>query len=219
MTDASPPAAAAVRVRQAGSEDIPGIISMCEKVYPGSPPWTGAQLRSHHDVFPEGQLVAVTDQEEVVGSASSLIVMWDDYAMTTSWRDFTDRGMFTNHDPDGHTLYGAEVMVRPDFQGLGVGKALYQARRGLVRHFGLWRIRAGARLRGYHQMADRMSPEEYAAEVVAGRIGDPTLTFQLGQGFHVLAVVRGYLRYDPESLGNAAVIEWISPDAPVATGG
>ena len=43
-----------------------------------------------------------------------------------------------------------------------------------------------------------------------GEIGDPTLSFQLRQGFHVLAVVQGYLRNDPESLGYAAVIEWIN---------
>jgi hypothetical protein len=30
----------------------------------------------------------------------------------------------------------------------------------------------------------------------------------------VLAVVSGYLRHDPESLGFAAVIEWLNPDAP-----
>jgi len=30
------------------------------------------------------------------------------------------------------------------------------------------------------------------------------------QDFHVLAVVGGYLGNDPESLGHAAVIEWIN---------
>jgi hypothetical protein len=32
----------------------------------------------------------------------------------------------------------------------------------------------------------------------------------LRQGFHVLAVVGGYLGNDPESLGHAAVIEWVN---------
>jgi GNAT superfamily N-acetyltransferase len=128
-----------------------------------------------------------------------------------NWRDFTDQGMFTNHDPQrGRTLYGAEIMVDPALQGKGSGKKLYQARRQLVERLGLLRIRAGARLRGYHRFANRMSAEDYVRLVVKGQIGDPTLSFQLRQGFHVLAVVNNYLRHDPESLGFAAVIEWIN---------
>jgi len=41
-------------------------------------------------------------------------------------------------------------------------------------------------------------------------MGDPTLSFQLKQGFEVLAVVRNYLPHDTGSLGWAAVIEWIN---------
>jgi GNAT superfamily N-acetyltransferase len=146
--------------------------------------------------------------------AASLIVLWDDYSITTTWRDFTDAGRFTNHDPArGRTLYGAEVMVHPRRQGMGIGTQLYAARAALVRRLGLLRIRAGARLRGYHRHAATLSPEAYVARVVRGELRDPTLSFQLRQGFHVLAVVSGYLRYDPESGGNAAVIEWLNPDA------
>ena len=49
-------------------------------------------------------------------------------------------------------------------------------------------------------------------EVVAGRLTDPTLSFQLRERFRVLAIVADYLRHDPESLGYAAVIEWINHD-------
>jgi GNAT superfamily N-acetyltransferase len=123
--------------------------------------------------------------------------------------------MFTNHDPDhGRTLYAAEVMVDPERQGLGIGSQLYAARQDLVTRLGLRRIRAGARLRGYHQFAQEMSPREYVTRVERGELTDPTLSFQLGRGFRVLAVTSGYLRHDPESLGFAAVIEWLNPDAP-----
>ncbi len=76
--------------------------------------------------------------QRVVGMAASLIVFWDDYDMKDSWRDFTDHGMFTNHDPvKGRTLYGAEVMVRPSMQGRGIGSKIYHARRELVRRLGV----------------------------------------------------------------------------------
>ncbi len=204
-----------VRVVPMRTEHFGPIIELTGRVYPGSPPWSEAQLASHLRVFPDGQLVALDTAGEVAGMAASLIVLWDDYEMQTSWRDFTDGGFFTNHDPEhGRTLYGAEVMVDPARQGQGFGSALYAARADLVRRLGLRRIRAGARLRGYHRVADRMSAAEYVAQVEAGTLRDPTLTFQLHHGFRVLQVVEGYLRHDPESRGWAAVIEWLNPDAP-----
>jgi GNAT superfamily N-acetyltransferase len=208
------PGTSRINIRQTRPEDFEGIIELTRRVYPGSPPWSPEQLASHLTVFPDGQLVALVE-EAIVGMASSLIVLWDDYEFETNWRDFTAEGTFTNHDPErGRTLYGAEVMVDPTRQGQGIGSVLYDARRQLAVRLGLRRIRAGARLRGYHHVADRMSAHEYVKRVESGAFTDPTLTFQLNRGFHVLAVVSDYLRHDPESLGYAAVIEWLNPEAP-----
>jgi ribosomal protein S18 acetylase RimI-like enzyme len=204
-----------ITVRATRPEDFDGIIALTERVYPGSPPWSKEQLASHLRVFPDGQFVAVAPDGTIVGMAASLIVLWDDYEFDTNWRDFTAGGTFTNHDPErGRTLYGAEVVVDPTRQGAGIGTLLYDARRELTVRLGLRRVRAGARLRGYHQVADRMSAREYVTRVERGELTDPTLTFQLHRGFHVLAVVSGYLRHDPESLGYAAVIEWLNPGQP-----
>jgi len=203
----------AIVIRPTRPDDAAAIVELCGAVYPGAPAWSPEQLASHLAVFPEGQLVATEAPDgPVVGMAASLIVLWDDYSVATSWRDFTDHGRFTNHDPEhGRTLYGAEVMVHPERQGRGIGKQLYGARAALVERLGLLRIRAGARLRGYHRHAATCTPEEYVARVVRGEVGDPTLSFQLRQGFRVLAVVPGYLRHDPASAGHAAVIEWTNP--------
>jgi len=201
-----------VAVRNTTSSDFPGIMDLSRRVYPDSAPWSERQLESHLRVFPQGQFVAVeTRGGRVVGMAASLILLWDDYEARMDWRDFTDQGMFTNHDPEhGRTLYGAEVMVDPERQRSGIGKKLYRARRELMERLGLLRIRAGARLRGYHRYAGRMGAEEYVRRVVRGSIADPTLSFQIRQGFRVLTVVDNYLGHDPESLGHAAVIEWIN---------
>lgn len=202
-----------VIVRNTTPADFPGIIALSARVYHGYG-WWAEGLASHLRIFPEGQLVAVrASTGDVVGMAASLIVLWDDYDISSSWRDFTAGGTFTNHDPaQGRTLYGAEVMVAPELQGHGIGSMLYTAREELAKRLGLLRIRAGARLRGYHQYADRMSAEEYAAAVAAGEINDPTLSFQLHRGFHIIGVVERYLQFDPESLGHAAVIEWVNPE-------
>ncbi len=200
-------------VRTTWRDDFAGIARLTEAVYPGAPPWNEQQLSSHLDVFPEGQFVAVEEPGgRIVGMAASLVLLWDEYQMHMNWRDFTDHGMFTNHDAEnGHTLYGAEVMVDPAVQRRGIGKRLYLARRGLVERLGLLRIRAGARLRGYHRHAKKMSPDDYVTAVVEGRLKDATLSFQLREGFKVISVVSEYLKFDPESQGYAAVIEWLNP--------
>ena len=201
-----------VLVRSTRPEDFSAITEICLQVYPNTPPWGAKQLQSHLDVFPEGQFVAELD-DAIVGMAASLLLQWDDYDIEDSWRDMTDHGMFTNHDPEGRTLYGAEIMVRPSAQGRGVGSAIYQAREDLAKRLGVWRIRAGARLRDYSSYADRMSAKEYVRRVVRGEIVDRTLTFQLHRGFRVVAVVPDYLGNDLASQGYAALIEWLNPEA------
>jgi GNAT superfamily N-acetyltransferase len=200
--------------RNTRPEDFPGIIALCREVYKSSPPWTERQLASHLNIFPQGQFVVVQKSTgRIVAMAATLIVFWDDYEMRGSWKDFTASGMFTNHDPaNGRTLYAAEVMTSPAFRRRGLAGMLYRRRVQLAKALGLLRIRAGARLAGYYKHQNDLSPEQYVERVVQGKMSDPTLSFQLKFGYHVLSVVHGYLQDDPESLGYAAVIEWLNPD-------
>jgi hypothetical protein len=202
-----------VRVRNTEPRDFAAIGELCKRIYPDTEPWAPPQLSSHLKMFPEGQFVAVHGQEEnLVGMCASLVVDWEDYGMLDDWVKFTADGLFTNHDlKRGRTLYGAEVIVDPTLQHHGVGDKLYCARRELANRFKLWRIRAGSRLRGFHNYTGIFSAEDYIIQVVHGSLHDPTLSFQLKEGFHVLAVVPHYLSEDPESLGYAAVIEWLNP--------
>lgn len=201
-------------VTHPGPEHFTAIQELCKKVYPFSKPWSIGQLEAHHSYFPDGQLIIVENKTgRLVGMAFSLIISWDDYSPQDNWQDFTSSGFFHNHNPKkGKTLYGAEVMVDPEYRGLGLGKMLYRAREEIARKYHLTRIRAGARLRGYSKYKDKYSPEEYVKKVYEEEIFDPTLSFQLNQGFVPLDVARNYLFNDPESLGYAAVIEWLNPD-------
>lgn len=203
-------------VRETRPGDFAAIERLCRITYPTLPPWTAPQLAEHMLRFPEGQAVAIDKKTgELLGMTASLVVRAADYPLDASYAEHTADGTFANHDLDrGDTLYGAEVMVDPRAQGRGVGSKLYAARRDVVRRFGLRAIRAGARMRGYHRVADHMTPEEYADAVSSGRMGDPTLSFQLGRGFRIIGVARDYLRNDPPSRGHAAVIEWVPEREP-----
>lgn len=191
--------------------DIAGVIALQKRVFPKMPPWTRRELRQHLKHFPEGQFVALDETGRVVGSASSLIITWDGSCALASWEQLTGHGTFRTHNPYGRTLYGADVGVDPDFRGAGVGAALYEARRNLVTRLGLERIVAGGRIPGYAAYADQLDAQSYVALVVARRLKDPVLDFQLREGFRVRGVIPGYLPCDESSCGYATLIEWIDP--------
>lgn len=202
------------RIRQTQPEDFQGITALCLRVYPFAKPWGADQLTSHLEYFPEGQVVAEElSSGRIVGMSASLIISWDDYEIDDNWVDFTDHGFFSNHDAEnGRTLYGAEMIVDPNFRGQRLGTYLYHARKAIAREHGLLRMRAGARLRGYHRYAEQCTPHEYLLKILSGEVFDPTISFQIKQGFNVMALVRGYLPNDPETLGWAVVIEWLNPE-------
>lgn len=202
-------------IRSTAPEHFASVAEIASLIYPDITPWNDDYLKSHLAVFPQGQLVAVEQGSGlVVGVCSGLVIDWDRQPDTSSWDALTACGMYSNHDPvNGSTLFAADVMVRPGYQGQGIGRRLYERGRfDLARQLGLWRVVAGSRLRGYHRYANRFSPEDYAAQVVQGKLNDPTLSFQLHLGFRVTGVIGGYFRGDPESLGYAAIIEWLNDE-------
>ena len=204
-----------VLVRNPTVDDIPAILALHRRCFPqpndAGGPWNEKHLRSHLHVFPEGQLLAEKDGK-ILGVASSLIVSLGRNPLRKHTYDgITDDGYFYNHDPQGDTLYGADVYVDPDARKFGIGAALYAARRDLCRRSNLRRILAGARLWHYDEHAARLTPEEYVWQVQDGKISDPVLGFQIKQGFAVRGIMPNYL-HDHRSRDHAALIEWLNPE-------
>jgi hypothetical protein len=102
-----------VTVRQMMLDDIPEVVRIQKRVYTSMAPWSAEYLAQHLALFPEGQIVAVDDSGRIVGSASSLIIDWDDYAESANWSAITGAGRFNTHNPLGKTLYGADIGVDP----------------------------------------------------------------------------------------------------------
>lgn len=202
-------------LRPATLDDVDRLIELNKLCFPAMAEqnvvWNKGQLTNHLRLFPEGQLV-VEHQGRVVGAVSSLIVnMGIDPYRPHTYAGITDGGYFHNHDPQGDTLYGADVYVHPDVRGAGVGAQLYEARRQLCRHLNLRRILAGGRIHSYHEHASRLTPEEYVRAVEMGELQDLVLGFQLREGFVVRGILRNYIR-DPNSKNCATLIEWLNPD-------
>ena len=200
-----------LRVRLMTQADIPAVITLQLRAFPGLPPWRPDQLERHLAVFPDGQLVVANAAGEILGSSSSLLIDWDDYAESANWSAITGDGSFDTHNPLGKTLYGADMGVDPGARKQGIGSALYDARKELIRERGLKRLLTGGRIPGYTVVASQMTAKEYVADVVDGKLHDSALSFQLGNGLVVLDVVPGYMP-DLESHGFATVLEWLNPE-------
>jgi GNAT superfamily N-acetyltransferase len=172
---------------------------------------------SQHRVFAEGQIV-VLDGERVIGQGSGFFVDFDFDHYTHTFSEICDNFYFRNHQPDGVYYYGADISVHPDYRGRGLGKLIYRARKDLVRKYNRRGIVAGGMLPGYVHYKHTLSVKEYVDRVVAGELFDPTLSFQLKEGFTVRGLLQNYLE-DSASGNWAALIVWQnpeyrSPDAP-----
>ena len=210
MSDA--PSRPRVSVRPMTVKDIPAVVDLEARVYPDRLlAWSARELELHLAVFPEGQLVAADETGRLFGSASSLIIDWDDYAESAKWSAITGNGTFSTHNPLGKTLYGADMCVDPEARKQGTGSLFYKARKKLVQDRGLKRLLTGGRIPGYAEVAQQMTPQEYVSDVVRGKRKDATLSFQVANGLVVLDVVPEYLN-DPQSRGFATLLEWLNPE-------
>ena len=204
------------RIRTMEPGDFAAIAAISARVYPDETPYTAAELAEHHAVYAQGQLVAEhLATGSVAGAHFTLRLRLSDFHIDDPWEVLTAHGTFDDHDPvAGMTLYGADIMVSPDHQRHGLAHALTDATRALVVAEKLWRMVGASRLPGYGKVAERMTPADYVAAVVGGRMVDPVLTAHLKDGWAVVRPIQGYLQHDPESANWAAVVQWINPACP-----
>lgn len=202
-----------VVIRNACRKDIDEIVAIQRKSF--SDVDTGmisepSFFEDHIDLFQQGQFCAEINGR-IVASASSLIVSLIPEYRDHTWYDIVgNRGIFTNYDPKGDSLYGDDICTHPDFRRLGIATMLLNARKELAIKLNLKRVIAGGRLYNYCEYADRISPDEYVDKVIKDKIQDPVLSFDLKNGFKCVKIIPEYI-YDSRSLNYATFIEWLNP--------
>lgn len=203
------------RIRLVDPADYQAIIEICKLVYPAETPYTLEELEDHRQVFPQGQFVAIdADQNAVAGVHFTLRLRMIDFHIDDSWDVLTAGGSFLDHDPNGHTLYGADIMVHPGHQHHGIAHALTDQTRFLVQEEQLWRMVGASRLPGYGKHLSSVNIEQYVDAVVHGKLFDPVLSLHLKDGWTAVKPIHGYLQHDEDSAGWAEVIQWVNPDCP-----
>jgi GNAT superfamily N-acetyltransferase len=163
-------------------------------------------IRAYAETFPEGYFVAMVDGRPV-GMGAGIFLDFDFANPQHTIASITGDHQCGNHDPDGEWYYGTDMTVLPEYRGRGIGKMLYDVRKAFVMEAGKRGIIAGGALPGYYNHKSEMTIQEYVEKVVAGKLTDPTLTFQMSQGFEVRGLLENYIE-DESDDGWAALIVW-----------
>lgn len=200
-----------IHVRAIRMVDFDQIVALQALCFPGMKRWTLEQIASQLQIFPEGQICIEYDGK-IVASCSSLILDFALYGDLHNWQDISNAGYITNHNPEGNTLYGIEIMVHPEFRGMKLARRLYDARKRLAIEKNLMRIVLGGRIPGYGQHAHEMTAREYVNKVIHKDMVDPVLTTQLANGFVLKRLIGKYMESDKESKGYATLLEWSNLD-------
>ena len=198
-----------ITVRPYSLSDFEDLLLIQKESFPPPFPeelwWQRDHIEAHTATFPEGAMIAYVG-DDPAGSATALITHFDGSRHT--WDEVADDGFIRNsHTPDGDTLYGIDVCVRPAYRGFGVAKALYDARKELVISLGLKRYVAGCRIPDFHKAEPDLSAEDYVKDVQSGKRKDQVLTFMLKQGLQVKQIIPDYLD-DEESRNYGVIVAW-----------
>lgn len=162
---------------------------------------TEAQYKRHLEIFAEGQFI-VLDGKKVVASCTTLRQNYHKGHHT--FLEISDHLWLGTHDPKAKWIYGLDVSVHPDYQGKGIGRAIYNARQELAKSLGcLGQMTAGMPI-GFDKVKDQMTIAQYCDKLIKGEISDPTVTAQIKCGFILVEPLFDYLD-DPRS-GNCSVL-------------
>jgi GNAT superfamily N-acetyltransferase len=203
------------KIRHVAPLDYEAIVEICKRVYPTEKPYTLEELEDHRQVFPQGQFVAIdVNLDTVAGVHFTLRLRMFDFHIDDPWDVLTAGGSFLDHQADGTTLYGADIMVHPAHQHHGIAHALTDQARFLVQEEKLWRMVGASRLPGYGTHSSAFRIEQYIEAVVNGKLFDPVLSIHLKDGWTVVRPIHGYLQHDEDSVGWAVVIQWVNPECP-----
>ena len=133
------PTSLKLKLRNTRPSDFESIKEIMDMVYSNAGgTWKKEEFLSQLEHFPEGQF-CIEDNGKLVAAVVSMIVKYSNFGDKHTYDQITSEGYLRNHDPEGDTLYGVDIFVNPSYQGLRLGRRLYDARKELCQNLNLRR--------------------------------------------------------------------------------
>ena len=187
---AAAPSKARLELRQAQPGDASRIAALVRRAYDDLPAYSLGEIRGQLNNFPEGCFVAILDGT-LVGYCASMRIGGDKALKPHSWDEITGNGYGSRHDPAGDWLYGYEMCVDPKVRGTRIGRRLYEERRALAEQLELKGIVFGGRMPNLSRFWRKVEgPQDYLDKLIAGKLHDPVLRFQLANGFEPIGILK-----------------------------
>jgi GNAT superfamily N-acetyltransferase len=191
-------------------EEVKALMQACFADM-GSIYSTYEELELLSSLYPHGQILFFAN-DELVAANFSRIVPFDKYKLRHTQVDCANLDSFLNDAINGDSVYGLDVIVKPDYQSSKIGKQI--VKEFLDRVFsGNFKYMLGiSRIVNYHKYADSMSALEYAEEVKARRINDPVLGFHFSYGCEIIGDSPDFNVMDVASAGEGIIIGVKNPE-------
>ena len=176
-------------------EDHKNIVDLMNDEYKhlDDSSWTYEEFSILLEKFPKGQ-VGIKINGELAGFALSIVVDYNKFDDSHTYKEITGNYTFSTHDDNGDSLYGVDVFVSKKYRGLRLGRRLYEFRQELCEELNLKGIIFGGRLPNYKKYSETLTPKEYISKVRDREIYDPVLNFQLSNDFYVKRVLKNSCR-------------------------
>jgi len=202
---------ARLEIRPAEAGDVRRIAALTERVYDEFVPYKQSEIRGQINNYPDGCFVAVLDRR-IIGYCATMRIGGDKALAPHTWDEITGNGYGSRHDPTGDFLYGYEMCVDPKVRGTRIGRRLYEERRKLAEREELKGIVFGGRMPNLKRHWRKVEgPQDYLDKVIAGKLQDPVVRFQLANGFEPIGILANYLPEDVRSRGFSAHMVWRNP--------
>lgn len=200
-----------ITIRRARLDDIPGILSIEEEVWPENLRASEEQFVSRIKTFSEGTVVALMNGT-IVGVIATEIInrpTLDRPVSELTWEKITDGGFIKKtHNPHGDILYGVDLSVSPYGAGAST-KLIQEIGRTAIRHR-LKGAMLGARIPRYHKYAGTVDASKYVQKRKGNRLADPELAFYHRMGLRVVKVIPDYIE-DADSCNYGVLLTWSNP--------